>query len=84
MPVEATVHVHFQHGLTRSGVKPIRIHDLRHSFATNAICSGASIVAVSKYLGHSSITITLDTYTHLLEKADDEMIGIMNKLSENQ
>lgn len=84
VPVEATVHVHFQHGISRSGVKPIRIHDLRHSFATNAICSGASIVAVSKYLGHSSITITLDTYTHLLEKADDEMIGIMNKLSENQ
>lgn len=74
---------HFSHSIEVSGVKRIRIHDLRHSFATNAICSGASIVAVSKYLGHSSITITLGTYTHLLEKTDDEMIEIMNSLSKS-
>lgn len=82
-PSESTIHAHFNRAVTMSGVKPIRIHDLRHSFATNAICSGASIVAVSKYLGHSSITITLNTYTHLLEKTDDEMIEIMNDLYKN-
>lgn len=74
---------HFKRAIKESGVPEIRIHDLRHSFATNAICSGASIVAVSKYLGHSSITITLNTYTHLLEKTDDEMIEIMNDLYKN-
>lgn len=82
-PAQSTVQKHFERGITRSRVKHIRIHDLRHSFATNAICSGASIVAVSKYLGHSNISITLDTYTHLLEKADDEMIGIMNNLAKS-
>lgn len=71
---------HFKRSIKASGVPDIRIHDLRHSFATNAICAGASIVAVSKYLGHSSITITLNTYTHLLEKTDDEMVQIMNNL----
>ncbi len=77
---KVTLYDHFKRTIKASGVPDIRIHDLRHSFATNAICSGASIVAVSKYLGHSSITITLNTYTHLLEKTDDEMIEIMNNL----
>lgn len=46
-------------------VKQIRIHDFRHSCASFLIQNGASIVLVSKYLGHSKISITLDTYTHL-------------------
>lgn len=46
-------------------VKQIRIHDFRHSCASFLIQHGASIVLVSKYLGHSKISITLDTYTHL-------------------
>ena len=46
-------------------VKQIRIHDFRHSCASFLINNGASIVLVSKYLGHAKISITLDTYTHL-------------------
>ena len=48
-----------------SGVKQIRIHDFRHSCASFLINNGASIVLVSKYLGHSKISMTLDIYTHL-------------------
>lgn len=48
-----------------AGVKQIRIHDFRHSCASFLIQHGASIVLVSKYLGHAKISITLDTYTHL-------------------
>lgn len=66
-----------------SGVKRIRIHDLRHSFATNLINNGVNIVAVSKTLGHSSITQTLNTYTHLLQKTDDEMINVLSQNSTN-
>lgn len=76
-----TLQDQFKRAINRSGVPDIRIHDLRHSFATNMICSGASIVAVSRYLGHSSINITLSTYTHLLQKTDDEMLEIMNLIS---
>ena len=68
----------FKTGIKRSGVKKIRIHDLRHSFATNAINNGCNIVAVSHYLGHSTIQQTLDTYTHLLEKTDAEMVAKMD------
>ncbi len=46
-------------------VKQIRIHDFRHSCASFLINNGASIVLVSKYLGHSKISVTLDIYTHL-------------------
>lgn len=70
----------FTKGIKASGVKQIRLHDLRHSFATNAINSGANIVAVSKYLGHSTINQTLETYTHLLQKTDEEMVKKMNDL----
>lgn len=50
-----------------AGVKRIRIHDFRHSCASFLIQHGASIVLVSKYLGHSKISVTLDIYTHLYE-----------------
>ena len=66
-----------------AGVKPIRMHDLRHSFATNMINSGANIVAVSKYLGHANINITLQVYTHLLEKTNAEMVTMINDLMKN-
>lgn len=71
---------HLDWAVQKSGVKRIRLHDLRHSFASNAIASGANIVAVSKYLGHANITQTLQTYTHLLQKSDDELIRIVSSL----
>lgn len=67
-------------GIDESKVKRIRLHDLRHCFATNAIAGGGNIVAVSKYLGHSTIQQTLETYTHLLQKSDDELMTIMGGL----
>ena len=77
----ATIQAVWKQGIASSGVRQIRIHDLRHSFATNMIASGANIVAVSKYLGHSSINMTLKTYTHLLQEKEDEMVSIINALS---
>ena len=60
-------------------IPTIRIHDLRHSHATFLICNGANIVAVSKRLGHSSIDITLETYTHLLKDTENQLISIIEK-----
>ena len=59
----------------------VTIHGLRHSFATNAISAGANIIAVSKHLGHSSIEITLNTYSHLLQQTSDQMDEIIEKIS---
>lgn len=69
----------FAYGIEQANLKPIRIHDLRHSHATFLICNGANIVAVSKRLGHSSIDITLETYTHLLKDTENQLISIIDK-----
>lgn len=48
------------------GIHP---HALRHTFATISIANGSDVVSVSKILGHSSVTITLNTYAHANEEA---------------
>ena len=50
--------------LEKAGLRRIRIHDLRHTYATLRISKGDNILDVSKQLGHKSIKITLDIYTH--------------------
>jgi Site-specific recombinase XerD len=50
-----------------AGVRPVRLHDLRHGAASLRLAAGADIAVVSKVLGHSSVSITSDTYSHLLE-----------------
>lgn len=54
----------FYKTLDKAGLRHIRIHDLRHSYATLRIMKGDNIKDVSKQLGHHSIKITLDTYSH--------------------
>lgn len=75
-----TIDRYFQQAIKESGVKHIRLHDLRHSHATILINNGVNIVAVSKRLGHANIEQTLKTYTHLLEDTDKEMISTINRL----
>jgi hypothetical protein len=48
-------------------LRRIRVHDLRHGAASLLLASGADMALVSKRLGHSSISITTDTYSHLLD-----------------
>ena len=51
--------------------------------ASNLIADGVNIVAVSKRLGHKDISVTLNTYTHLLEKNNEEMLMKLEKSSHN-
>src|SRR5665647_196385 len=54
------------------GMKHIRLHDLRHSHATLMLTQGISAKVVSERLGHASISITLDTYSHVLPSMGEE------------
>jgi Phage integrase family len=45
----------------------VRVHDLRHGRASLLLAAGVDIAVVSKILGHGSISITSDTYAHLLQ-----------------
>lgn len=55
----------FGHPVTDSGSPPTRLHDLRHARASLSLASGTDIALVSKILGHSSISVTDDTYAPL-------------------
>ena len=74
-----TINTHFKNAIKASGVREIRIHDLRHSGATHAIISGEDIKAVSERLGHGKIDITLDTYHHAI---DETKIKLMNNTAD--
>jgi len=50
--------------LTKAGLRRIRFHDLRHTFATMLIQNGESLAYVRDQLGHASIQLTVDTYGH--------------------
>lgn len=63
-------HRYFTPVLKQSGIRKIRLHDLRHSFGSLLIQKGASIVYVKEQMGHSPIQVTVDTYGHLVPGAD--------------
>ena len=60
----------------RSGVKRIRFHDLRHSYASQMVMSGVSIEAVRKFLGHSELKMT-QRYVHLTPASRQEAVKLL-------
>lgn len=64
----------------KSNLKNIRLHDFRHSHASLLINEGVNIVAISKRLGHESIKMTLDTYSHLMDESEDKLIFALDKI----
>ena len=55
----------------RTKINGFTPHSLRHFYASGLIASGADVATVQRALGHSSPSITLDTYTHLWPTAED-------------
>ena len=47
---------------------PVRLHDLRHSAATIALAAGVDIKVVSEQLGHTTTTLTRDTYQSVVKQ----------------
>jgi integrase len=62
---------HFKPVLKRAGLPEIRFHDLRHTCATLLLSKNVNPKIVSEMLGHASIAITLDTYSHVLPDMQD-------------
>jgi len=58
----------------RAGLDSITLHECRHSFASLMIAAGVNAKALSEFMGHSSIQITLDRYGHLMPGSRDEAV----------
>ena len=63
----------WEHG----GFEPIGLHECRHTYAAFMIAAGVNAKALSTYMGHSSITVTLDRYGHLMPGNEQEAAGML-------
>ena len=68
--------------LRDAGLEDCRFHDLRHTFATVALQNGVDIKTLSGMLGHYSSGFTLDTYTHVTRKMQEEAAEKMGQFME--
>lgn len=64
--------------------RPIRIHDLRHTYATLRIAKGDNILEVSKQLGHHKVAFTLDQYAHWLPGEHKDQVDELDNLAPNR
>ena len=66
----------------KAGLSPLTLHECRHTYAALSIAAGVNAKALSTYMGHSSITVTLDRYGHLLPGAEAEAAGLLDRYLE--
>lgn len=63
----------------RAGLKGVRFHDLRHTFASLALERGAPAKVVSEALGHASVAFTLQTYAHVLSGMQEKAMELLDE-----
>jgi integrase len=61
-----------------AGLDRIVLHECRHTFASLMIAAGVNAKALSTYMGHANISITLDRYGHLMPGNEDEAAGLLD------
>lgn len=62
----------FETAVEASRQPRIRLHDLRHTYATLALAAGVHVKVVSERLGHANVSITLDTYSHVIPALEEQ------------
>ena len=70
--------------LKKYGVSKVRFHDLRHTFASLMLEAGESPKAIQELLGHSTITTTMDIYSHITKKGKVKALEKLSLLIENE
>ncbi len=80
----ASVEHEFKKVVTRMNLTNCRFHDLRHTFATEAIRAGVDVETVSKTLGHFSVGFTLDVYGHVTQEMKIEAARRIQQSIENR
>ncbi len=62
----------------RAGLEPITLHQARHTFASLMIAANVNAKALATYMGHASVTITLDRYGHLMPGNENEAAALLD------
>jgi integrase len=78
-----TFYKRFRKLTTEAGLPPMRLHDVRHSYASAALASADGwheVKVISQRLGHATVAITLDTYSHVLPAADVSVAHTLARL----
>ena len=68
-------------GCKNTGVKKIRIHDIRHSHASLLINQGCDALVLADWLGHEKVSTTLNTYSHLFPHKQQELVNNLEQLA---
>jgi integrase len=68
----------FKAALAAAGLPPVRFHDLRHTAASLLLAKGVHVKQVSEMLGHATIVLTLDCYSHLIPAMHDDAATAMD------
>jgi len=63
---------------TAAGLTPLGFHEARHTYASFMIAASVNVKALSTYMGHSSISTTLDRYGHLFPGNESEAAGLLD------
>ena len=74
-----TVRKSFKTALRKSEIKDFRLHDCRHTFASNLIMEGVDIMTVKKLMGHKTLTMTL-RYAHLAPNHKTKAVSLLDKI----
>ena len=64
-----------------AGLERVRLHDLRHFYASGLIADGCDVVTVQRSLGHATASTTLNTYSHLWPTAGDRTRAAASRLA---
>ena len=68
---------YWRQAVKKAMLPPIRLHDLRHTHATLALQAGVHPKVVSERLGHATVSITLDTYSHAIPAMQEEAAALI-------
>ena len=66
--------------ISKSTLPKIRLHDLRHSVASNLIAKGMSVVDVQEWLGHANASTTLDVYSHAYKSSKNNIANAIEQM----
>jgi integrase len=65
-------------------IRPIGLHECRHTAVSQMLDAGISIDKVSKFMGHASIAITVDRYSHLLPGGEADAVALLDAYHERR